>query len=141
MNAFTHTLRAACLAAAACVLAACSTITPGGNLSSATFTMQPGDTVAVGPGDLPALRYERANDSRCPPGVQCIWAGTIIYEFTLLGAVANEQFALTPDRPRYDAVLDPRLHLMLGKFDPPPAPPEGGPKPVYQVTIMVERDN
>lgn len=141
MIAFAHTLRAARLAAAACAVAACSTITPGGILSNATFTMQPGDSVAVGPGDRPALRYERANDSRCPPGVRCIWAGTIVYEFTLLGAVANEQFTLTPDKPRYDAVLDPGLHIMLGKSDPPPVPPEGGPKPVYQVTIVVERDN
>lgn len=46
------------------------------------FTMQPGERVSL-PGDA-SLRYLRvANDSRCPPDVQCIRAGDadVLFEF------------------------------------------------------------
>jgi hypothetical protein len=142
MKTIANTLRAACLLAAACTLAACSTLSPppGNTLGTITYTMQPGDSVPVGPNG-PTLRYDRADDSRCPPDVQCIWAGTIVYEFTLIGPFGTEEFTLAAERPHYDALLDPALHITLGAFEPPPVPPSGAPKPVYPVTITVERDN
>lgn len=138
MDTLIRKLGTALLVAAALGTSACTT-PPGQTLSTATYTMRPGDSVPVGP-NSPTLRYERANDSRCPPGVQCIWAGTISYEFTLIGVTAKESFALTPEKPSFTSLLDPGLHITLGKFDPPPVPPVGEPKPVYPVTIVVDRD-
>lgn len=48
-----------------------------------TLTLQAGDKVSLGDG---VLRYVRtANDSRCPVGVQCVWAGDaeVMFEFTV----------------------------------------------------------
>ncbi len=47
------------------------------------FSMHPGEQVTFA--DHGNLRYVRvANDSRCPPGVQCIWAGDaeVAFEWT-----------------------------------------------------------
>jgi hypothetical protein len=138
MNSLLRTLGAACLVAAALSATACST-SPGNNVSHAVYTMLPGDSVPVGPTG-PTLRYERANDSRCPPNVQCIWAGTISYEFVLIDSTTTEQFALTPAQPEFKSALVPGLRVTLGQFEPPPVPPVGDPKPVYPVTIEVDRD-
>jgi hypothetical protein len=138
MNTLLRTLGAACLVATALTATACQAL-PNQTLSQATYTMQPGDSVPVGPEPI-TLRYERANDSRCPPGVQCIWAGTISYEFTLIASAATEAFALTPEKPGFSSSLVPGVRISLGKFDPPPVPPVGEPKPVYPVTIVVDRD-
>ncbi len=125
---------------AACLLAAftASATPPGANVIHASYTMLPGDSVPVGP-DTPTLRYDRADDSRCPPNVQCIWAGTITYEFSLIGAIATETFSLTPAKPDFDSVFVPGLHIGLAEFTPPPVPPVGAPKPPYPVTITVDR--
>jgi hypothetical protein len=36
------------------------------------------------------------DDSRCPAGVRCIWAGNIVYRFELKACGNTERFALTP---------------------------------------------
>ena len=49
-----------------------------------TLTLQAGETVSLG--DQGELRYVRTvNDSRCPVGVQCVWAGDaeVLFEFTV----------------------------------------------------------
>ncbi|MFC7301442.1 hypothetical protein [Cognatiluteimonas weifangensis] len=67
----------ACLA-----LAACTGVAAHGDsgrsepmiADGTDFGMRPGDTVTLA--DRSTLRYLRlVNDSRCPPDVQCIWAG------------------------------------------------------------------
>lgn len=73
------------------LLAACST--PAGATGGAdgtrtvadgeAFTMAAGERVAIA--DRGALRYVRvANDSRCAPGHQCVWAGDaeVVFEWT-----------------------------------------------------------
>src|SRR5688572_19267576 len=47
------------------------------------LTLQIGETASLG--DQGVLRYVRTvNDSRCPVGVQCVWAGDaeVLFEFT-----------------------------------------------------------
>ena len=54
------------------------------------FTLQPGERVSL-PGDA-SLRYLTiANDSRCPPDVQCIRAGDadVLFEFTPAGGTVG----------------------------------------------------
>ncbi len=77
------------IAAAALSLAACSSVASSGDASGgnsviadgSTFPMQPGQAVTLA--DRSTLRYERVvNDSRCPPDVQCVWAGDAEVSFT-----------------------------------------------------------
>ena len=62
------------------------------------FTLQPGERVSL-PGDA-SLRYLGiANDSRCPPDVQCIRAGDadVLFEFTPAGGT-TEKITLNTER-------------------------------------------
>ena len=74
MSQLTRSLASVALILAAC--AGCSSpvrdaIQVSGNQE---FTLRPGERAAL-PGQS-SLRYiEVANDSRCPPTVQCVWAG------------------------------------------------------------------
>ena len=55
----------------------------------ATVALAPGQTATLPDGQLRYLRL--ANDSRCKPGVQCVWAGD---------AVIDLQWSPTADAPR-----------------------------------------
>jgi hypothetical protein len=79
----------------------------------------PHQTVDLGPGV--ALAFDSVNDSRCPPDVQCIWAGTLSYQFALKTPESAEVFTLGPGRPEYTS---PALHgarIVLDEQAIPPA--------------------
>lgn len=54
------------------------------------FQLSVGERVALEGGTLRYLRV--ANDSRCPPGVQCIWAGDaeVVLQWTATGAQPDD---------------------------------------------------
>ena len=84
------------LPAALPLLAACSTVSGHGRAVpiGQPFDLHPGEGVQVA--DAGTLHYERlVNDSRCPPDVQCIWAGDaeVAFTWTSTGAAA-EPFSL-----------------------------------------------
>lgn len=63
-----------------------------------SFPMAAGEQVALAGSGM--LRYLRvANDSRCPPGVQCVWAGDaeVVFEWSGNGA-QPETFSLHTGR-------------------------------------------
>lgn len=63
-----------------------------------SVTLAFGDAVALG--DRGTLRYLRvANDSRCPPGKQCVWAGDaeVVFEWTATSGTP-EPFSLHTGR-------------------------------------------
>ena len=64
-------------------LTACASVAGGSKpaiADGADFRMHAGQTVTLA--DNSRLRYVRvANDSRCPPDVQCVWAGDAIVAF------------------------------------------------------------
>jgi hypothetical protein len=91
-------------------------------------TLEPLRTVAVGPHAM--LRYDGVADSRCPPGVQCIWAGELTYKFTLTAAAGNESFGLTSAKPAFDSASVAGLHIALGQNPVPPVQPANAPAPV-----------
>ena len=77
------------IAATALGLAACSSVASSaddahgtaGIADGSTFRLQPGQTVTLA--DASTLRFDRvANDSRCMPDVQCVWAGDAELAFT-----------------------------------------------------------
>lgn len=76
------------------------------------FTMQVGDSVELA--DRSELRYLRLiQDSRCPPGKQCVWAGDAIVEFSWApaGGEAGKFELHTGKEPRSHAIGGRRLVL------------------------------
>lgn len=87
-----------------------------------SFTMQPGQSVTLA--DDSRLRYVRlVNDSRCPPDVQCVWAGDAIvaFEWSPAGG-APQSFELhTGKEPRSHAIGSRKLVLKSLERGPAPA--------------------
>lgn len=115
-------------------LAACATVAASsGNTSAGNggrmiddaqeFSLHVGEQVTLA--DHSTLRYLRVvNDSRCPPGVQCIWAGDAEVAFEWMGAAAATQaFSLhTGKEPRMQMIGERRLTLLsLARGDMPEA--------------------
>lgn len=116
-------------ALAAALLVGCAA-TPTAAPTKATsmdtkITLEPQRTVAVAPGAM--LRYDGVADSRCPPGVQCVWAGELSYKFTLTATGGNESFGLTSAKPGFDATSVAGLHIALGQNALPPVQPANAP--------------
>lgn len=87
-----------------------------------SFRMTPGREVAL-PDDS-RLRYLRlVTDSRCPPDVNCVWAGDAIVEFawTPAGGAAQSFELHTGLEPRSHAVGNRRLVLVSLERGPEPA--------------------
>ena len=74
-----------------------------------TVALMPGQTASVADG---LLRYVRlANDSRCKPGVQCVWAGDAVIELHWMptaGTARNLTLHLNPQAGSTTATLDTR---------------------------------
>jgi hypothetical protein len=128
--------------AAASLLAGCAataTTTPATPAQetpmNASATLLPQRTVEVAPGTT--LRYEGANDSRCPPDVRCVTAGEISYKFTLTGATGAETFALTKLKPAFDAANYKGVRVTLGPTEEPVLRPSTAAAPVVIMPVTV----
>jgi hypothetical protein len=107
------------LIASSLVLQACAATAEVQQMRQGSFQLVPHQTVDLGPGV--ALAFDSVNDSRCPPDVQCIWAGTLSYQFALKTPESAEVFTLGPGRPEYTS---PALHgarIVLDEKAIPPA--------------------
>ena len=104
-----------------------------------TVTLQPTRTVALG--SAAKLRFDGVEDSRCPPDVQCITAGMIVYKFTLTADTGTESFALSKEQPVYDATTVKGARIALGQIvEPPPRPTTAStPAPIHTVTLKITR--
>ena len=81
----------ACIALAAC--AAPAAPRPGG-----AVTLARGASAELAPGII--LTFDAVDDSRCPPGVQCVWAGRLMYRFSIRRAgEPAESITLSPAEP------------------------------------------
>ncbi|WP_159017671.1 hypothetical protein [Cognatiluteimonas profundi] len=88
-----------------------------------SFAMHPGESVTLA--DNSALRYLRVvNDSRCPPGVQCIWAGDaeVAFEWKPAGG-GMTAFSLHTGKGAKQQVLGERTLVLvsLARGDAPEA--------------------
>lgn len=104
---------------------------------NSSVTLQPERTVAVGPNAT--LRYDGVSDSRCPPGMKCVWAGELAYKFTLTGPAGNELFGLTADKPAFDLTSVPGVRIALGQSDMPPPVAAATPATGLPVTVNIIR--
>ncbi|MES2017790.1 MAG: hypothetical protein V4484_14965 [Pseudomonadota bacterium] len=121
--------------AAVVLLAGCAPLKD--SAMNTSVTLQPQRSVPIGVGATTMLRYDGAADSRCPPNVQCVWAGELAYKFTLTGAAGSESFGLTAAKPAFDASSVPGLHIALGVNPLPPVQPANTPLPPHPVTITI----
>lgn len=120
--------------AAACLLAACATISEA-PVNDATLTLQPAQTLALG--ETISLRYERADDSRCPSNARCVWAGNLIYHFTLVGKTATEPFMLDADKPTFASKAFKGVQIVLATTEPPPRGMTHEAPPPHPVTVSI----
>ena len=105
--------------AAALSLAACSSVGSSGDnvariADGSSFRMQPGQQVTLA--DASTLRYERlVNDSRCQPGVQCVWAGDAEVAFTWHSTGGGrDAFSLHTGRGEKSHVVGGRTVTLVG---------------------------
>ena len=129
--------RLACIAAGACLAAACAATATEEPVKQSHIKLLPEQSAAI---DGATLRYERAADSRCPPGVRCIWAGELAYHFTLHAGGASEAFVLRAAQARHVSSLRRGLAISLAKFEPPPVSAEGAAPAVHAVELDVRSE-
>jgi hypothetical protein len=104
-----------CASAAVLALQACAGVAGAGlagagvtqPVKQGSFQLLPRQSIDLAPGI--ALAYDSVSDSRCPPDVQCMWAGQLSYQFALKTPDSAEVFSLGPGRPEYTS---PALHGM-----------------------------
>lgn len=121
------------------IVASCSAATPKETAMDATVTLQPEASTTVAP--AATLRFDRAEDSRCPPDVRCITAGKLLYHFTLSAAGGKESFALEQDKPSHTSSTVPGVRIALLPAPAPAARPStaAGPAPTFPVTLQISR--
>ena len=82
-----------------------------------TLSMTQHQSITVAPGAV--LTYDSINDSRCPPGVQCVVAGKVVYSFTLTLGETREQFTLSPAAPAFSPAALQGKQIALADATPP----------------------
>ena len=121
-------LPVACIALAACA-------TPAAPRPAGPFTLERGASIDLAPGVT--LTFDGVDDSRCPPGVQCVWAGRLGYRFSIRrGGDAPESFTLSPAQPQAapGVLAGGRILLDTATIPAPPAP---GAAIVYRATLTL----
>jgi len=100
-----------------------------------TFTLEPGQDLLVASDTM--LHFDGVDDSRCPPGVHCIWAGRLGYRFAIRRAGTTlDSFELSPGQPQAApaALGGRRVLLDTAMLTPPPAP---GMTVAYRATLTI----
>jgi hypothetical protein len=118
------------------IVTACATLAED-PVKDATLTLQPQQTLALS--KTITLRYDRVVDTRCPKGVLCVWAGKVVYHFTLAGVGGTESFALEADKPRYLSKVVKGVTIVLATTEPPDVVAPGEPQPEHPVTVSITR--
>jgi hypothetical protein len=115
-------------------LMACST-SPVAPVNS-TFALKVGDRVSISGADL-SIRFVRvAEDSRCPSGVQCIWAGNGRIELDVRAAGQNSLvFLNTFDGAKEVVVGAYRISLIA--LEPAPVATQQIPAESYRASLRV----
>ncbi len=102
-----------------------------------SVTLQAERTATIAPNTT--LRYDGVADSRCPPGMKCVWAGELAYKFTLTTSAGNEMFGLTADKPAFDLTSLPGTRITLGQSITPPVAAAGTVVTALPVTLTISR--
>ena len=125
-------------------MTACATQPVGGNpegrmiQDGQTFTMHAGERVTFA--DSSALRYLRVtNDSRCPPNVQCVWAGEAKIGVVIAQkGMAEETKVLTLASPDSQATAG-NLRIRFVGLAPVPRQADAGSARAYVAQLVVDQ--
>lgn len=135
MPQFRHILPALLLVQACFSLVACAStaaLPPSAPLVNVPVTLAMGNSATLRPGL--SISFDRVDDSRCPQGVQCVWAGQLVYRLTL-HAKADEPFTLSEREPAFTSPTGVSVHL--ANTEPPPLPVANQPPPAYAVMLLI----
>ncbi|MGZ8317925.1 MAG: hypothetical protein ACXWVD_02370 [Telluria sp.] len=113
----------------------CATAPVDAPVRDAILTLQELQTLPLG--ETVSLRYERAADSRCPMNAKCIWAGKIVYHFTLIGRSGAEPLILDVDTPSFESKIQKGIRLVLATTEPPPRGMASEPPPPHPVSVSI----
>jgi hypothetical protein len=125
------------LAALPVLLSACAGVHAGGSPPGGSYTLQPAQRATIGADAT--LTYDSFSDSRCPPGMQCMWAGELVYRFTLATPKVTESFSLGSAKPAYVSQALNGAHIALDPHKLPAPPPPGAALRQPSVTLTVSR--
>ena len=89
--------------------------------AAATLELGVGQTSRVAGTEASVTFVRVVEDSRCPKGVQCVWAGNATIELRVTsGSGKPELVQLQLDAPTGTTVVAKGLHLTLQRLDPYP---------------------
>src|SRR5687768_16827241 len=107
---------------ACAVILACAT--PAASDPAGPCTLAREASVLVAPGV--SVRFDSVEDSRCPPGVQCVWAGKLSYRFSIRrGDAVPESFTLSPGQLEAAPAVLAGRRIVLDEDAIPPPPAQG----------------
>lgn len=103
-----------------------------------SLTLAPGQSVTLGEVDPLRVTFQRVvGDSRCPVGVQCVWAGEAEVELRVARAGADTVVTLHGVREPRRVEYGGHVILLAGVT---PEPLQGGVDPAaYRATLVVDR--
>lgn len=143
-TAFTWLLTALVL----CTLAACDL-----SATSEIRSIAIGEMVEINEGDTlrlgiigPLLRFDDVHqDSRCPTGAECVWAGLAEAGFSFISPAGDSLFTMTipglvqTPHEENDVVAIQEYRFTLLELNPYPDAGQTGSPPRYRALIRVER--
>ncbi|HEU0077645.1 MAG TPA: hypothetical protein VFQ76_08360 [Longimicrobiaceae bacterium] len=119
--------------------AACALVTEPGTASlDREFGIREGDQVAVDEGLLAIRFLDVTDDSRCPIGMQCVWAGEGVVVLRLAQAGREPAELTLRTTPNKDSGTYEGYRVLLRELDPHPRM-GGSPPETYRATLEVRR--
>ncbi|GAB3455661.1 hypothetical protein GCM10027321_08520 [Massilia terrae] len=103
---------------------------------SVSLTLAPGQKADAGGGMT--LAYDSYSDSRCPKTVWCVWAGELVYRFTLAAAKSSDTFSVTLPNTWYVSKALGGTRIAIDPASVPP-PAQGSAAAQYILTLTVSR--
>lgn len=121
-------------AALPCILAGCASSAIG-PVRDGSYTLLPGQHVELA--NKTVLTYESYSDSRCPPNMRCIWAGELVYHFSLTSPKPTEAFTLGPAKTVHVSSALNSASIALDTASVPPTPLADAAPASYTVKLNV----
>jgi len=119
--------------------AACALATePGTAPLDREFGVREGEQVVVDEGMLTVRFLEVADDSRCPTGAQCVWAGEGVVVLRLARTGSEPAEVTLRTTPGKESGTYEGYGVVLRKLDPHPRA-GGSPPETYRATLEVRR--
>jgi hypothetical protein len=128
----------AALAITLILLAGCSA--PSRTFQDGEFVLRPGESIASGDGSTKVTFVRVTEDSRCPTGVQCVWAGQVMVLLEITLGTEVQQYTLvtvTAFEGNVNSIEVGDYTVTLTQVDPYPVYGQTTNPADYQITLDV----